>query len=68
MTFKEEFEKKQPGGFYLMGCPRDKKMDTQGCKNFTGENFICVECWDREIPEETLTIGLNKFAGEVKKI
>ena len=62
MTFREEFEKKYPGEFYLMGCP----WDTQGCKNFTGENFICVECWSREIPEEEMfTIDLNKFAKKV---
>ena len=58
MTFKEEFEKKQPGKFNLMRCPRDKKMDMQDCGNLT-----CVECWNREILEETKI----KDSGERRK-
>lgn len=47
MTFKEEFEKKQPGEFNLMRCPRDKSLNMDDCENLT-----CIECWNREIPEE----------------
>ena len=46
MTFKEEFEKKHPGGFNLMMCPRDQPFDT------CDKELRCVECWNREIPSE----------------
>ena len=47
MTFKEEFEKEHPGEFNLIMCPKDQDFDT--CVS----GLTCIECWNREIPEET---------------
>lgn len=56
MTFKEKLKKEHPEiEHYLRKCPYQfeyEKPEDECPKNQDGSGMTCIECWNREIPEE----------------
>lgn len=56
MTWLEKFYADNPSRFgdspHIIGCPTDYRHGTKCPERSDGSVMSCVECWNREIPEE----------------